>query len=76
VYPSGAQFEIRHGEHRATIVEVGAGIREYAHAGVPVLEPYPLGAMCDGGHGVPLIPGPTAWRRAATASTVPSISWR
>lgn len=58
MYPSGAQFEIRHGEHRATIVEVGAGIREYAHAGVPVLEPYPLGAMCDGGHGVPLIPWP------------------
>ncbi len=32
VHPSGEQFEIRHGEQRAAIVEVGGGIREY-HAG-------------------------------------------
>jgi aldose 1-epimerase len=56
--PSGEQFEIASGEGRAVIVEVGAGVREYAVAGRPVLEPYGLGDMCDGAHGAPLIPWP------------------
>jgi aldose 1-epimerase len=56
--PSGEQFELVHGEQRATIVEVGGGVREYELAGRPVLDPYPLEAMCDGGHGTPLIPWP------------------
>ena len=56
--PSGEQFEISWGDQRATIVEVGGGVREYAVAGRPVLDPYPVGAMCDGAHGAPLIPWP------------------
>lgn len=56
--PSGEQFEISYGEQRATIVEVGAGVREYVVGERPVLDPYPLQAMCDGGHGAPLIPWP------------------
>jgi aldose 1-epimerase len=58
VPPSGEQFEIVHGDHRATIVEVGGGIREYSVGGREVLDPYPLEAMCDGAHGAPLIPWP------------------
>jgi len=58
IAPSGEQFQIVHGEQRATIVEVGGGIREYEVAGRPVLDPYPLDAICDGGHGTPLIPWP------------------
>lgn len=58
VPPSGEQFEIVWGEHRATIVEVGGGIREYAVAGRPVLDPYPGDQMCDGAHGAPLVPWP------------------
>ncbi|MEA2298818.1 MAG: aldose 1-epimerase [Solirubrobacteraceae bacterium] len=58
VHPSGEQFEITDGEQRATVVEVGGGLREYAVAGRPVLDPYPAEAMCDGGHGAPLIPWP------------------
>lgn len=58
VPPSGEQFEIAHGDQRATIVEVGGGIREYEVEGRPVLDPYPLEAMCDGGHGTILIPWP------------------
>lgn len=58
VVPSGAQFPIAAGEHRATIVEVGGGIREYAVADRDVLDPYPLDTMCDGAHGAPLIPWP------------------
>ena len=56
--PSGEQFEIAFGEQRATIVEVGGGVREYSVGGVPVLEPYPVQDMCDGAHGAPLIPWP------------------
>jgi aldose 1-epimerase len=56
--PSGEQFEIVCGDQRATIVEVGGGIREYEHDGRRVLDPYPLTAICDGAHGAPLIPWP------------------
>ena len=56
--PSGEQFEISHRSQRATIVEVGAGIREYEVDGRPVLDPYPAEEMCDGAHGAPLIPWP------------------
>ena len=56
--PSGEQFEIRYGDQRATIVEVGGGVREYAVGDRPVLDPYPIDALCDGEHGTPLIPWP------------------
>jgi aldose 1-epimerase len=56
--PSGEQFEISHGEQRATIVEVGGGVRQYEVGGRPVLDSYPLEAICDGAHGAPLIPWP------------------
>ncbi len=56
VVPSGAQFEIRHGPQRATVVEVGAAIRQYLVGERPVLDPFPLDAICDGAHGTPLIP--------------------
>jgi aldose 1-epimerase len=56
--PSGAQFEIALGDQRATIVEVGGGIREYQVDGRNVLDPYPAEQMCDGAHGAPLVPWP------------------
>jgi aldose 1-epimerase len=56
--PSGEQFAIAHGGQRAVIVEVGGGIRCYDVDGRPVLDPYPEHALCDGGHGTPLIPWP------------------
>lgn len=56
--PSGAQFEISAGQQRATIVEVGGGVRTYTVGERDVLDPYPLDAMCDGAHGAPLIPWP------------------
>lgn len=58
VPPSGEQFQIAFGDQRATIVEVGAGIREYFAGHRPVLDPYPREAICDGAHGAPLIPWP------------------
>lgn len=56
--PSGEQFEIAHDEQRATIVEVGGGVRDYVHSERAVLDPYPLQDICDGGRGTPLIPWP------------------
>ena len=56
--PSGHQVEIRWADQRATIVEVGGGIRSYQVGGRPVLDPYPPEAMCDGARGAPLIPWP------------------
>ena len=58
IAPSGEQLELVHGEQRATIVEVGGGVREYTVAGRHVLDPYPLDAICEGAHGAPLIPWP------------------
>ena len=56
--PSGEQFQITDGVQRATVVEVGGGVREYVVGERTVLDPYPLDAMCDGAHGAPLIPWP------------------
>jgi aldose 1-epimerase len=58
VVPSGEQFEIASGEQRAVVVEVGAGVREYAVDSRPVLESYGPEEMCDGAHGASLIPWP------------------
>src|SRR5699024_10340835 len=58
VHPSGEQWEITHGNARATVVEVGGGIREYARDGIDILDPFPLDAMCDGAHNMPLVPWP------------------
>ena len=56
--PSGEQFEIAFGAQRATIVEVGGGVREYTAGETEVLHPYSLDAVCDAAHGAPLIPWP------------------
>lgn len=56
--PSGKQFEIAHGKQRATIIEVGGGLRVYETGGRSVLDPYPIDAMCDGAHGTVLLPWP------------------
>jgi len=57
-HPSGEQFHISLGDQRATIVEVGGGVREYEVGRRAVLDSYPLDQMCDGAHGTPLIPWP------------------
>lgn len=56
--PSGEQFTIVHGRLRATIVEVGGGVRELFDGERALLEPYALGDMCDGAHGAVLVPWP------------------
>lgn len=58
VHPSGEQWTIEHGYAHATVVEVGGGLREYVRDGIDVLDPFPLDAMCDGAHNMPLVPWP------------------
>lgn len=60
--PSGEQWEIRRGAARATVVEVGGGLREYEVDGEAVLDPFPLEAVCDGAHNMPLVPWPNRIR--------------
>jgi aldose 1-epimerase len=58
VIPSGRQTELVHGAHRAVVVEVGGGLREYTVDGVAVVDGYAAGEMCNGGRGQTLIPWP------------------
>lgn len=57
-HPGGTQLEIRHGNQRAVVVEVGAALREYEINGLPALDGFALDAMADGGRGQPLLPWP------------------
>jgi aldose 1-epimerase len=53
---TGTQYRITAGEHEATIVEVGAGLRSYSYRGADVTAPYAedeLPPRCDGGVLVP-----------------------
>ena len=56
--PSGRQVELRHGDQRAVVVEVGGGLRTYEVGGAAVLEGYPEDEMCRGGRGQLLLPWP------------------
>jgi aldose 1-epimerase len=56
--PSGRQHEIQHGEQRATVVQVGGGLRAYEVAGFPVLHGYGSGEMAHAGRGQVLAPWP------------------
>jgi aldose 1-epimerase len=56
--PSGAQYEITHGDQRATVVEVGGALREYVVGGRHVLDGFAVEDQADGGRGQPLLPWP------------------
>jgi aldose 1-epimerase len=56
--PSGQQFALAAGEQRATVTEVGAGLRKYCFSGRDVLDGYEPEEMCKSGRGQLLIPWP------------------
>ena len=60
--PSGHQYEIRHGDWSAFVVEVGGGIRALRVAGFDVLDGYAEDEMCSAARGTPLIPWPNRLR--------------
>ena len=55
---SGEQWDIEAGAHRATVVEVGGGIRSYGVRNVAVLDGYGTDEICPGGAGAQLAPWP------------------
>jgi aldose 1-epimerase len=57
-YPTGAQYRIAHGEQHATVVEVGAGLREYSVAGFPVVDGFGEEEIAAVGRGQVLVPWP------------------
>ena len=56
--PSGGQFELRYGEQRANIVEVGGGLRRYTVGDREVLDGYGEDELCRSGRGQVLAPWP------------------
>ncbi len=59
---SGEQFELRHGDQRAVVVEVGGGLRRNSVGGRDVLDGYEADEQADGGRGQPLLPWPNRVR--------------
>lgn len=55
--PSGRQYTIVHGTDRATVVEVGGGLRSYVADGRELLDGYAEDEMATSARGQPLIPG-------------------
>jgi aldose 1-epimerase len=62
VLPSGTQIDISHGRQRATVVEVGGGLRSYRIADRDVLDGCAAEMMCTGGRGQVLMPWPNRIR--------------
>ena len=56
--PSGEQISLELGPQRATVVEVGGGLRAYALGSWDVIDGYGVHERCGGGRGQPLIPWP------------------
>ncbi len=58
VPPSGRQVEIRYGDARATLAEVGGGLRCYRTSGREVVDGYDIDEMCSAARGQSLLPWP------------------
>jgi len=56
--PSGRQHRIEYGTQRATVVEVGGGLRAYEVDGFPVIDGYAEDEMASAARGQVLIPWP------------------
>lgn len=56
--PTGAQYRIAHGEQHATIVEVGAAVREYRVGDREVFAPFAEGEIPNAFQGAVLLPWP------------------
>ncbi|MFJ1702568.1 aldose 1-epimerase family protein [Kitasatospora sp. NPDC088346] len=68
--PTGQQLTLHHDEQTATVVELGAALREYTAAGRPVLDGFAADRPITGGRGQLLVPWPNRigggryrWRR-------------
>ena len=59
---TGQQFTIAAGEHEATVVEVGAGLRQYSYGGVDVTAPFDADELPPRCAGAVLVPWPNRLR--------------
>jgi aldose 1-epimerase len=62
IAPSGEQITIEHGDQRAVVTGVGAGLRAYSAAGRDVVNGYGADEMATAGRGQVLIPWPNRLR--------------
>ena len=60
--PTGEQYEITSGEHRAVVTEVGATLRAYAVGGRDVVRGFTADEVIQGGRGQQLLPWPNRIR--------------
>jgi galactose mutarotase-like enzyme len=72
---SGREWTIQWGTHKASIVELGGGVREYTVGGVPFFDPYPVDSPLRSAGRV-LVPWPNrlgdgAYTFAGAAQQVP-----
>ncbi len=58
IAPSGEQIEIAFGDQRATVVEVGGGLRTYSAGGRELVDGYGIDEMSSSGRGQVLMPWP------------------
>jgi aldose 1-epimerase len=56
--PTGDQFVLTHGDHRAVVVQQGGGLREYQYRGRQVVAGYAADEPCQDGRGTLLVPWP------------------
>jgi aldose 1-epimerase len=61
-YPTGEQYELRHGDQTAVVVQVGGGLRAYDVADRTVVDGYDVSARVDGSRGQVLAPWPNRVR--------------
>lgn len=59
---TGTQFTITAGDHEATVVEVGGGLRRYAQRGTDVIAPYAEDELPPNSAGAVLVPWPNRLR--------------
>jgi aldose 1-epimerase len=60
--PSGEQYELREGDQRAVVVELGGALRHYAVGDRPVLDGFAADERITGGRGQLLVPWPNRIR--------------
>jgi aldose 1-epimerase len=61
-YPTGEQYEIVYGQHRAVVTEVGATLRSYTVDGRPVVRGFEADEVIQKGRGQQLLPWPNRIR--------------
>lgn len=62
VKPSGQQYEIKHGDRRAVVTEVGATLREYSVGPERIVDGFSQDEICSAGRGQLLAPWPNRIR--------------